>query len=193
MTVLFSTMMMKTAWLRLLISFSLVAPVALWAAPLSINPYTCHMGSLCQCLLRHCVNSCSDTVSMAAHTLCQWLLRHCVNGCSDTGSMAAQALCQCQAVSVAAQRSAQHASCVSFRLYNGISTLFNPTRYVLLEADDRGSHPVFDNKAVSSCIDGCCCDWLPCTARHDIVAAVVHFALTWHDCSDCKPKQTVAT
>lgn len=34
-----STMMMKTAWLRLLVSFILVAPVALSCPPLSISPY----------------------------------------------------------------------------------------------------------------------------------------------------------
>ena len=69
--------------------------------------------------------------------------------------MAAQTLCQCLAVLLGAQSNAPHASCVSFRLYNGISTLLNPTRYALLEADDRGSYPVLCENAVSSCIDGC--------------------------------------
>ena len=38
--VLFSTMMMNTAWLRLLSSLSFVAPVARCNAPRSISPYT---------------------------------------------------------------------------------------------------------------------------------------------------------
>lgn len=46
-------MTMNTAWLRLLTSFSLVAPVARAAAPLSISVYTCEKETAASDAERH--------------------------------------------------------------------------------------------------------------------------------------------